>query len=56
MSEETTKNPDYDLNFLNEKQAETITKATKLLKGLTIKEAKEVLYFIRKNIEETKIS
>ena len=56
MAEETTKNPDFDFNFLNEKQVEAITKATELLKGLTIKEAREVLYFIRKNIEETKIS
>ena len=50
-----TKNKDYAYEFLSSKQEEIASKIEALLIGLTINEAKELLYAVRKPIEETKI-
>lgn len=51
-----TKNKDYAYEFLSSKQGEIASKIEELLIGLTINEAKELLYAVRKSIEKTKIS
>ena len=50
-----TKNKDSVYEFLSSKQEEVASRIEALLIGLTIKEAKELLYAVRKSIEETKI-
>lgn len=50
-----TKNKDYAYEFLNAKQKKLASKIEQSLIGLTVNEAKELLYAIRKSIEKTKI-
>jgi hypothetical protein len=49
-------NPDYPYVYLNPTQQEIAPKIEALLIGLTIKEANDLLYTVRKAIENTKIS
>ena len=49
--------PDYPYDaFLNKAQQEIAPKIEALLIGLTVKEAQELLHFVRKAVEHTKIS
>lgn len=54
MSETTKQNDAYE--FLSSEQVEIASKIEALLIGLTIKEASDLLYSVRKSIEKTKIS